>query len=195
MACCSGEVKAGFDRDILTGDQWLAAWMRYNMTGGSDGMHGIGRFVRVSIRSRKFRRAFRRKTLYGCWLRLVELVWNDIREREGNPAYSFRRARRFRDVEGEICELALDFKERNRLLVWEQFVNACMPFSKQARSRLARQAFAGGNAEYLECGVPNGPGLSSFPKNLKYVPTRKKPSFLRRLMAWKFPGRWLFRSF
>ena len=96
-----------------------------------------------------------KKTPYGAWFALVEELWEDICERQGND-YSFGRVKELgRDIKLDLRSLALDFYRRNTLLAREQFVNACRPISKTARARpLKAEALAGSG--YVTRGAPTG---------------------------------------
>ena len=207
MACYGRGLNARlpFADGVLTPSQRYMAKRRYAEC-VANGSH----FHEIRIWDPQYREAFSRSTPYGVWVALIEKVWDDICDREGRPEYSFREARRrgVLNIIPELCELAWDFHDRNRLLVWVQFVNACLPFSKTAETMLLKQVAMGGDGEYLRCGIPNregrlhpfGPGAPNRiyvrprpgrknrnglgPPRLSYAPPPKPPTFIERVFAW-----------
>jgi len=163
-----------FENCILTCEQRAAAEARYVEYSSSG-----DKFLRIDITD--YPSAFiGKKTLYGVWLALVEELWDDIRERQGND-YSFGRMKDLgRDITPDLCSLALDFYRRNRLLVWEQFVNACRPVSKTARARSLKAEVLTGSG-YVTYGAPtdywltrNGQNKAKRVSSLRYVRPKTK---------------------
>lgn len=163
-----------FENNILTCEQRAAAEARYAECSSSG-----NRFFRIDITD--YPSAFvGKKTLYGVWLALVEELWDDIRERQGDD-YSFGRMKELgRDIAPDLCSPALDFYKRNRLLVWEQFVNARRPISKTARAKSLKAEVLTGSG-YVTYGAPtdywltrNGQNKAKRDFSLRYVRPKTK---------------------
>ena len=137
-----------FENCILTRERRAAAEARYAEYSSS------GDRLLCCIDITDYPSAFvGKKTPHGAWLALVEELWDDICERQGND-YSFGRVKELgRDITLDLRSLALDFYRRNTLLAREQFVNACRLISKTARARpLKAEALAGSG--YVTRGAP-----------------------------------------